>query len=55
MIRAWYEDGSLEPLRATIRLTPNVSIGLQRELTLCDPDAVCEEVRAWLETMRTAP
>ena len=54
IIRAWYEEGSPEPLRATIRLTADVSTGLQKELTLSDPAAVCDEVMGWLKSVRTA-
>lgn len=50
IIRAWYEQGSPAPLRATIRLTADVSSGLQKEVTLTDPETVLEEVRAWLES-----
>jgi hypothetical protein len=55
MIRAWYEDGSPEPLRATIRVTSDVSEGIQKELTVSDPDALCDELRAWLEAVRMEP
>lgn len=52
IVRAWYEYGSPEPLRATIRWTADVSAGLQNELTVSDPDAVCDDVRAWLDRVR---
>ncbi len=48
IIRAWIEEGSSEPLRAQIRLTGDVSIGFERELTLVRPEEVCDAVREWL-------
>ena len=55
MIRAWVEVGSSEPLRATIRLTNDVSAGFQRDLTVARPEDVCAAVRAWLtEIVRDA-
>jgi hypothetical protein len=49
IIRAWLEHGSLKPLRAQIRLTTDVSHGLdEKELTLTDVAAVGDAVEAWL-------
>ena len=48
IIRAWTEEGSSEPLRAHIRLTSDVSSGIDRTLTLAQADAVCATVREWL-------
>lgn len=48
IIRAWIEEGSSEPLRAQIRLTGDVSIGFERELTLARTEEVCAAVREWL-------
>lgn len=51
IIRAWFEDGSPKPLRATIRQTGDVATGIERERTLCDVDSVCAHVRAWLDDL----
>ncbi len=48
IIRAWVESGSTEPLRAQIRVTADVSTGIQRTVTLDQPGAVGELVNAWL-------
>ena len=49
IIRAWFEHGSSKPLRAQIRLTTDVSLGLdESELTLTDARAVGDAVEAWL-------
>jgi hypothetical protein len=51
VIRVWLEQGSQQPLRAQIRLTTDVSTGLERAMTLTEVDAACEAVRSWLEQM----
>ena len=48
IIRAWLEEGSSEPLRAQIRLSTDVSGGVERTLTLVQPEAVCAAVKEWL-------
>ena len=48
IIRAWTEPGSSDPLRAEVRLTTNVSTGLQHVVTLCRQDDVTSMVSAWL-------
>jgi len=53
IIRAWAEPGSSSPLRVQIRLTTDVSLGVQRRETITDTDAVVEVVRAWLLEMAT--
>ena len=53
IIRAWAEPGSSSPLRAQLRLTTDVSAGLERSETLTQADAVVEVVRAWLLEMET--
>jgi hypothetical protein len=53
IIRAWDEPGSSSPLRVQIRLTTDVSLGVERRETLADADAVIEVVRAWLQEMAT--
>ena len=51
IIRAWAEPGSSSPLRVQIRLTTDVSLGLERSETLTQADTVVEVVRAWLLEM----
>lgn len=48
IVRAWAEADSPVPLRAVLRLTTDLSSGMQRRLTLTDADEVCDAVRAWL-------
>ena len=48
IIRAWIEPGSSEPLRAHIRLSTDVSAGIERTLMLARPEAVCAIVQDWL-------
>lgn len=47
-IRAWCEEGSEYPLRAQIRLTPDVSSGFQAGLTVAHTESVVNAVRAFL-------
>ena len=51
IIRAWTEQGSSEPLRAQVRLSTDVSVGIERTLTLVRDDDVCAAVREWLAGM----
>jgi len=51
IMRAWAEPGSSSPLRVQIRLTTDVSLGVERSETLAEADAVVEAVRAWLLEM----
>lgn len=48
IIRAWIEPGSVQPLRAQIRLTTDVFAGFERTLTLSTADEVCATVQEWL-------
>lgn len=48
IIRAWIEEGSSEPLRARIRVTNDVAAGIERTLTLTQPEEVAATVQAWL-------
>ncbi len=48
IIRAWIEHGSSRPLRAQIRLSTDISMGFEGELTLTDAAAVGDAVEAWL-------
>jgi hypothetical protein len=53
IIRAWLEEGSVEPLRANIRLTTDISAGFEQTLTLARPEAVKDAVDAWLREIQT--
>ncbi len=48
IIRAWIEEGSSEPLRAQVRISTDVSSGIERTLTLVRADAVGVTVQEWL-------
>jgi hypothetical protein len=49
IIRAYSEADSASPLRAEIRLTRDVSAGIERTLNLADTDGVVQAVRTWLD------
>jgi len=51
IIRAWIEPGSSEPLRAQVRLSTDISVGIQRTVTLARPEEVCATVEEWLADM----
>jgi hypothetical protein len=53
IIRAWVEEGSLEPLRANIRLTTDIAAGFQRTVTLARPEDIENAVSAWLREIQT--
>ena len=58
IIRAWVEEGSPQPLRVQIRLTTDVSEGIQQTVNLSDTGAASAAVEAWLTSImagRTAP
>jgi hypothetical protein len=55
IIRAWTEEGSAKPLRAQVRITGDISTGIERTLTLAQPDAVVELVDAWLQGFVAVP
>jgi hypothetical protein len=56
IIRAWADPGSSSPLRAQIRLTTDVSLGVERSETITEADAVIGIVQIWLlEMATTAP
>jgi hypothetical protein len=48
IIRAWVEEGSAQPLRAQVRVTSDVSGGIERTLTLVERDTVVQLVDDWL-------
>jgi hypothetical protein len=49
IIRAWIEEGSTEPLRAQIRVTDDISKGIDRTITLTRSAPVGELVDAWIQ------
>jgi len=51
IIRVWAEPGSSSPLRVQIRLTTDVSLGVERSETVTEADTVVAVVRAWLLEM----
>jgi hypothetical protein len=53
IIRAWAEPGSSSPLRIQIRLTTDVSQGVERSETIAEADAAIEIVHGWLREMAT--
>jgi hypothetical protein len=53
IIRAWAEPGSSSPLRVQIRLTTDVSKGVERSETIAEADAAIEIVHDWLREMAT--
>jgi hypothetical protein len=56
IIRAWAEPGSSSPLRVQIRLTTDVSLGVERSETITESDAAIEIIQTWLQEMaNTAP
>jgi hypothetical protein len=55
IIRAYAETESSAPLRAEIRLTSDVSAGIERSVTLADRDVVTEVVRSWLDDVLDGP
>ena len=54
IIRAWIEEGSEEPLRASVRLTTDLAVGIERSVTLTDADATADLVRLWLRDVLSA-
>ncbi|MCZ2525286.1 hypothetical protein ACFV1B_05440 [Streptomyces sp. NPDC059637] len=51
IVRVRIEEGSALPLRAHVRLTDDITSGVERSVTLTGADAVCEVVREWLGEM----
>jgi hypothetical protein len=49
IIRAWVEQDSAEPLRAQVRVTRDVSSGIEQTLAFVQPDEVAQLVDAWLQ------
>jgi hypothetical protein len=55
IIRAYVERGSSAPLRAEVRLTSDVSAGIERTVVLADAELVAEVVRGWLNDILGGP
>ncbi len=58
IIRAWVEEGSRRPLRVQIRLSTDISEGIQQTMTLSDAKAASAAVEGWLTDImagRTSP
>ena len=58
IIRAWVEEGSRKPLRVQIRLSTDISEGIQQTMTLSDAKAASAAVEGWLTDIlagRTSP
>jgi hypothetical protein len=51
IIRAYLERGSSSPLRAEIRLTSDVSMGIERTFNLVDAEVVVQVARSWLNDL----
>jgi hypothetical protein len=51
IIRTWIESGSAEPLRARLRITSDISKGIERTITLTESESVLLMVAGWLEEM----
>ena len=49
IIRAWLEPGSTDPLRAQIRVTTDISTGIERTVALAESDTVMKLVDEWLQ------
>jgi hypothetical protein len=49
IIRAWLEPGSSKPLRARLRFTADLGVGIESELTLADVADVSAAVEMWLQ------
>jgi len=54
IIRAWVEEGSAEPLRAHVRLTGDISTGIERTVTLAHLDEVHNAVDTWIRDILAA-
>ena len=55
IIRAYVERGSSAPLRAEVRLTSDVSAGIEQTIILADADRVADVVRGWLDDILEDP
>ena len=51
IIRAWVEPGSTDPLRAQIRVTNDISTGIERTVALAESETVMELVDKWLQAV----
>jgi hypothetical protein len=48
IIRAWVEVGSEQPLRAQVNVTGDISTGMERTVTLTQPEALHALLDTWL-------
>ena len=55
IVRAWYEPGSTSPFRAQVRITSDISRGLERTLSFSDPQSVQKAIAAWLAGITASP
>ena len=55
IIRAWVEEGSIEPLRAQVRVVTGASTDEERTMTLTRVEAVCDTVQEWLAGIGGGP
>jgi hypothetical protein len=53
-IRAWCEEGSSNPLRVEMRMTPDVSAGFQTVEVVAQRERVMDAVRAFLDGVSAA-
>ena len=51
IIRTWSEPGSSAPMRIQVRLTTDVSLGVERSETVTEADAAIQIVQIWLQEM----
>jgi hypothetical protein len=51
IIRAWVEPGSTDPLRAQIRVTNDISTGIERTVALAQSGTVIDLVDEWLQAI----
>jgi uncharacterized protein len=54
IIRAWIEPDSTKPLRAYVRRSNDVTVGIGDESPFAEIDAVCAAVRDWLAHITAA-
>jgi hypothetical protein len=54
LIRAWVERGSSAPLRAKIRVTKDLSNGIEKTTTVTSPEAGGRIVEDWLQEVLVA-
>jgi hypothetical protein len=55
IVRLRFEAGSSQPMRAEVRMTPDVTGDFQPSSTVTDADAVVSLLREWLRTSTPPP